>query len=185
MILELTEERKQAIIENDQCYDGCFFYAVKTTGIFCRPSCKSRVPNFENVTIFSSAEDALKDGYRPCKRCKSGGRTLPDEEWISHVEMYIDMNYAEPLTLAYIAEHCHSSPYHLHRVFKKIKGITPLEYVQNKRMREAEEYLKNSHFTVKKIGELVGISNASRFSTLFKERHGQTPSDFRKGKGNE
>ncbi|MEI3605325.1 bifunctional transcriptional activator/DNA repair enzyme AdaA [Pseudogracilibacillus sp. SE30717A] len=180
MILKLTEERKKAIIENDKNYDDHFFYAVKTTRIFCRPSCKSRVPNFDNVTIFSRAEDALQAGYRPCKRCKSGGRSLPDEEWISHVEMYIEGNYSKPLTLKYIADNCHSSPYHLHRVFKNIKGITPLEYVQSIRMKKAKEYLLNTDLPIKEIGRLVGIANAARFSTVFREQISQSPSQFRK-----
>ncbi|UOQ50566.1 bifunctional transcriptional activator/DNA repair enzyme AdaA [Gracilibacillus caseinilyticus] len=184
MMLQLTEERKKAIVENDKSYDDQFFYAVKTTNIFCRPSCKSRVPNFDNVTIFTQAEDALKAGYRPCKHCKSGGNSLPDEEWISHVEMYIKENYSNPLTLTSIAEHCHSSSYHLHRVFKKIKGITPLEYVQQLRIEKAEKYLVQTDLPIQEIGRLVGITNASRFSTVFKEKNSQTPSQFRKRRGN-
>lgn len=175
-----TEEQKEAIINNDKSYDNQFFYAVKTTKIFCRPSCKSRVPNFENVTIFKHAKDAMQSGYRPCKRCKSGGSRLPDEDWISHVEMYIRENYTEPLTLKDIAENCHGSPYHLHRVFKNIKGITPLEYVQQIRMEKAKTYLVNTDLPIKEIGRLVGIANAARFSTVFREKYRQTPSHFRK-----
>ncbi|HLQ73647.1 MAG TPA: bifunctional transcriptional activator/DNA repair enzyme AdaA [Bacillota bacterium] len=179
MLTKPTEEQKQAIIENDKSYDDKFFYAVKTTKIFCRPSCKSRVPNFDNVSISLTAEDAIKAGYRPCKRCKSGGKHLPDEEWITHVELYIKENYAKPLTLNKIADNCHGSPYHLHRVFKKIKGITPLAYIQQIRISKAKEYLLQTELPIQKIGELVGIPNASRFSTLFKEKNKQTPKSFR------
>lgn len=180
MMKKPTAEQQKAIIENDKSYDGQFFYAVKTTKIFCRPSCKSRVPNFDNVTIFENAEDALEAGYRPCKRCKSGGSHLPDEEWVSHVEMYITENYQKPLTLDYLADHCHGSPYHLHRVFKSIKRITPLEYVQQIRMNKAKEYLDQTDLPIKEIGKLVGIPNPTRFSTLFKEKNNQTPSHYRK-----
>ncbi|WP_440895581.1 bifunctional transcriptional activator/DNA repair enzyme AdaA [Amphibacillus sp. Q70] len=182
MMTKPTAEQKQAIIKNDKSFDGEFFYAVKTTKIFCRPSCRSRVPNFDHVTIFKHAEDALKAGYRPCKRCKSGGRQLPDEEWVSHVEMYIVENFSEPLTLKQIAEHCHGSAYHLHRVFKKIKGITPLEYLQQTRMEKAKDYLIHTDLSIKEIGKLVGITNAARFSTVFKHKNKQTPSHFRKNK---
>jgi AraC family transcriptional regulator of adaptative response / methylphosphotriester-DNA alkyltransferase methyltransferase len=59
-----------ATVSCDKEYDGAFFYAVKTTGIFCRPSCKSRVPNKDNVSFFLNASEAQKAGYRPCKRCR-------------------------------------------------------------------------------------------------------------------
>lgn len=180
MMKKPTEEQKRAIIENDQSYDGKFFYAVKTTKIFCRPSCKSRVPNFDNVTIFRDAADAVGAGYRPCKRCKSGGSRLPDEEWITHIEMYIKENYSKPLTLDYIADHCHGSAYHLHRVFKRIKGITPLEYLQQIRMEEAKIYLVQTDLSIQEIAKLVGIPNSARFSTVFKEKNKQTPSHYRK-----
>lgn len=180
MMKKPTEEQKKAIIENDKSYDDQFFYAVKTTKIFCRPSCKSRVPNFDHVTIFKHAEDALQAGYRSCKRCKSGGNRLPDEEWITHVEMYIKENYTTPLTLNAIAENCHGSPYHLHRVFKSIKGMTPLEYLQQIRLKKAKEYFIYTDLPIQEISKLVGIANAARFSTLFKAKNNQTPRDFRK-----
>lgn len=176
----ITAEQKRAIAENDQRYDGQFFYGVKTTKIFCRPSCKSRIPNFDNVTIFEHAEDALNAGYRPCKRCRSGGGRLPDEEWISHVEMYIKENYSKPLTLNTIADHCHGSPYHLHRLFKRINDMTPLDYLQQVRIDQAKKYLTETNLTVKRIAELVGVPNAARFSTLFKLKCNQTPSSYRK-----
>lgn len=182
MMTKPTAEQKQAITENDKSFDGQFFYAVKTTKIFCRPSCKSRVPNFDHVTIFAEAKDALKAGYRPCKRCKSAGSQLPDEEWVSQVEMYIEENHAQPLTLKRIAEHCHGSAYHLHRVFKRIKGITPLEYLQNIRIEKAKDYLIHTDLSIQEIGKLVGITNAPRFSTVFKDKNKHTPSHFRKNK---
>lgn len=180
MTINLTDERKRAIIDNDKSYDDKFYYAVKTTKIFCRPSCKSRVPNFDNVNIFFNVDDALKAGYRPCKRCKSGGGHLPDEEWVSHVAAFIEENYPQPLTLTTIADNCHGSPYHLHRMFKSIKGITPLEYVQQIRMETAMGYLIHSDLPIREIGRLVGIANAARFSAFFKEKSNQTPSQFRK-----
>ncbi len=69
----LTDEKWSAIIHNDASYDGAFYYAVKTTGIFCRPSCKSRVPNKENVLVFDTADAALEKHFRPCK---GAGRTV-------------------------------------------------------------------------------------------------------------
>lgn len=70
---KVTAEQWRAISENDKAYDDRVYYAVKTTGIFCKPSCESRVPNIANVTVFYHAQDAMKADYRPCKRCKSRG----------------------------------------------------------------------------------------------------------------
>ncbi len=137
---KLSEEQWQAILTNDVSYDGEFFYAVKTTGIFCRPSCKSKPPKQENVRIFENAQEALSAQYRPCKRCKPTGERLPDKEWVSVMTEYIEHNFAEPLTLEILAETCHGSPYHLHRTFKKIMEMTPLDYIQHKRIEKASEY---------------------------------------------
>ncbi len=95
------------------------FYAVKSTGIFCRPSCKSRIPNRNNVRIFHHAEQALSENFRPCKRCKPNGITLPNEEWVEQIKDYIEKHYDESLTLDMLAEMCHGSPFHLQRTFKK------------------------------------------------------------------
>lgn len=178
--VKITDEQWKAISNSDKSYDEEFFYAVKTTKIFCRPSCKSRVPNFDNVTVFYRAEDALKAGYRPCKRCKSGGCRLPDEEWVLQAEAYIKENYSSYLTLDIIADGCHGSPYHLHRVFKGIKDVTPLEYLQRVRMEKAMDYLVYTDVAISEIGKLIGISNAAHFATLFKKRTNQTPREFRK-----
>lgn len=75
----MTNEKWQAIIDNDASYNNQFFYAVKTTRIFCKPSCKSRVPKKENVRIFSNAKQALQANFRPCKRCKPTNENLPEE----------------------------------------------------------------------------------------------------------
>ncbi|WP_246131936.1 bifunctional transcriptional activator/DNA repair enzyme AdaA [Paenibacillus hemerocallicola] len=176
---KLTEEKWQAIINNDASYDNRFFYAVKSTGIFCRPSCKSRPPKKENVRVFPNAEQALAEQFRPCKRCKPNGLRLPDDDWVDQISQYIDSNYGETLTLETLADMCHGSPYHLHRTFKRIKGITPVEYVQHTRMAKAKECLSRSDQPVADIAMAVGIPNASYFITLFKKRTGRTPAEYR------
>ena len=106
----LTSEYWQAIIHNDSSYDNRFFYAVKSTGIFCRPSCKSRIPNKNNVRIFLNAEQALHENFRPCKRCKPNGITLPNKEWVEQIKDCIEKHFDEVLTLDILAEMCHGSP---------------------------------------------------------------------------
>ncbi|XMB29017.1 bifunctional transcriptional activator/DNA repair enzyme AdaA [Paenibacillus sp. BR2-3] len=179
MIVLLTEEKWQAILSNDASYDGAFYYAVKTTGIFCRPSCKSKVPKRENVRIFASAQQALAEHFRPCKRCKPTGERLPDKEWVAVMTEYIDNNYTEALTLETLAEMCHGSPYHLHRTFRKVMEVTPTDYIQQKRMAKACEYLIHSDKRVADIALHVGIPNTPYFVTLFKKKTGYTPTQFR------
>ncbi|MED0770475.1 bifunctional transcriptional activator/DNA repair enzyme AdaA [Bacillus siamensis] len=179
----LTDEKWNAIIHNDVSYDGVFYYAVKTTGIFCRPSCKSRVPNKENVLVFATAEAAIKRHFRPCKRCRPNGLRLPDEEWVAQITEYIDGHYHEPLTLSVLADMCHGSPYHLQRTFKKIRGISPIEYVQKKRLAKAGDLLMHTDKTVMEIALTVGFPNTAHFATLFKKRTGSSPTEYRKTAG--
>ncbi|OME21422.1 AraC family transcriptional regulator [Paenibacillus odorifer] len=176
---QMTEEQWQAILQNDVAYNDIFFYAVKTTGIFCRPSCKSKAPNRENACVFQNAEQALAAGFRPCKRCKPTGERLPDKEWVAVMTEYIDHNYMAPLTLETLAEVCHGSPYHLHRTFKKVSGITPVDYIQQKRIAKASDYLLTTEQAVAEIALRVGLPNTSYFITLYKKKTGYTPTQFR------
>ncbi|OBZ18287.1 AraC family transcriptional regulator [Bacillus sp. FJAT-27264] len=175
----LTEEKWQAILSNNSACDGTFFYAVRTTGIFCRPSCKSKAPKRENVAVFSVAEQALAAGFRPCKRCKPTGERLPDAEWVELMTRYMDNHLAEPVKLGHLAEVCHGSPYHLHRTFKKVTGITPVDYLQQQRVAKAKQDLLHTEQGVAEIGQSVGLPNTSYFITLFKSKTGYTPSQFR------
>jgi len=105
---------------------------------------------------------------------------LPDKEWVSVMTEYIDAHYTEPLTLHQLAEICHGSPYHLHRTFKKIMNITPVDYIQQRRITQACTELIQSHQSITAIGLNIGIPNTSYFVTLFKKKTGITPAQYRK-----
>lgn len=179
-----SDEQWNAIIHNDSRYDKQFIYAVRTTGIFCRPSCKSKEPVKSNVRIFQNAEEALSAHFRPCKRCKPTGERLPDREWVEQIKTYINDNYDEMITLEILAEHCHGSPYHLQRIFKRVTGMTPLEYVQQKRIEQAKHYLQKTDLSVSDISLCVGLGNVPYFITLFKRKTGFTPTQYRKQEAN-
>jgi len=176
----ISDEQWQAIMHNDSSYDNLFMYAVKSTGIFCRPSCKSRLPNQENVLIFKNAKQALSKGFRACKRCKPEGLQIPDEDWVVQITDYIDEHYAQPLTLEVLANMCHGSPFHLQRTFKRIKNITPVEYIQMVRIEHAKNLLKTTEKSIGEIGVRIGLSNTPYFITLFKKKIGLTPLQYRK-----
>lgn len=177
---KMTEEKWQAIIENDASYNDIFFYAVQTTRIFCKPSCKSRIPKKENVRIFHQAADAIAAGFRPCKRCKPTNERLPDREWVAIITQYIDNNYANKLTLEVLGEVSHGSPYHLQRTFKKVTGISPTEYTQQVRIARATKLLIETERAIATIAEDVGIGNVPYFMTTFKKITGRTPTTYRK-----
>ncbi|CAM4460975.1 bifunctional transcriptional activator/DNA repair enzyme AdaA [Paenibacillus tarimensis] len=176
---KLTEEHWQAILANDVSYDQQFIYAVQTTGIFCRPSCKSRPPRRENVRLFSSADEALSQSFRPCKRCKPAGERLPDQEWVDQIASYLDKHYRESVTLESLAVQFNGSPYHLQRTFKRIAGITPVQYLQRKRITAAMELLSRSDELLSSVAAAVGLTSTAYFITLFKRITGVTPAHYR------
>ncbi|MBH5320221.1 methylphosphotriester-DNA--protein-cysteine methyltransferase family protein [Paenibacillus sp. GSMTC-2017] len=178
-LLELTELKWHAIIQNDATSDGTFFYAVKTTGIFCRPSCKSKPPNRENIAIFPNALAAERANFRACKRCKPTGQRLPDEEWIKRITDYIDNHFVDTITLGKLADIAHGSPFHLHRTFKRISGVTPSAYINQLRIAAAKTKLIETDLTISLIGESVGMANTPYFITMFKKMTGYTPAQYR------
>ncbi|MGI2328633.1 bifunctional transcriptional activator/DNA repair enzyme AdaA [Planococcus sp. YIM B11945] len=171
----------QAIIENNPAFDDRFFYGVATTGIFCRPSCKSRLPHKDNVRIFNNAYIALAEGFRPCKRCKPDGLNLPADEWVQHITEWIDDHFTEDVSLEKLADIAHGSPYHLQRLFTKTKGLSPTAYIQELRLEKAARDLRTTKLSVEAIGKAAGFSNTPYFITLFKKKKGETPGSFRKG----
>ncbi len=191
-IQSIPSEYWNAISECDSRFDKQFYYGVKTTRIFCRPSCKSRVPNKGNVLVFESAQNFLKLGFRPCKRCKPDNILLPNEQWIELICEWIERNYQEEISLNILADTFHSSPFHLQRTFNKVKGESPLNYLQHIRLTNAAKKLKETEDSIKYISSSVGFTNSSYFSTVFKKYYNISPNNYRKnlkygntGKGSE
>ncbi|MGG3451197.1 bifunctional transcriptional activator/DNA repair enzyme AdaA [Domibacillus aminovorans] len=162
----IPAEYWKAITECDAAYDETFFYGVTTTGIFCRPSYKSRVPNQENVRIFKNAYIALEEKFRPCKRCKPDGLHLSAEEWVEQIVEWIDQHYIKPLTLHTLADISDGSPYHLQRLFKRVRGLSPTEYIQQVRLEKAIHGLETTGQSIADIGTAVGFSNTPYFIRL-------------------
>lgn len=176
----MREEQWRAIVECDAAFDGQFYYAVATTGIYCRPSCKSRTPKPEHVRIFLRREDAAEH-YRPCKRCRPDAARWPDEELAERVRTVIGERYAEALTLQRIAEELHVSPYHLHHVFKRVTGQTPAVALLTVRLDKAKALLTRTDASVTEVAGAVGYGNAGHFATVFVKHVGRSPREYREG----
>ena len=121
-----NDARWDLLVRRDPQADGSFRYGVKTTGVFCRPSCPSRLPKRENVVYFPSAREALDSGFRPCRRCRPDADPRPEP----HLEMIVRAcrrieEAEEPIPLAALAASAGLSPYHFHRVFRRVVGVTP------------------------------------------------------------
>ncbi|WP_438432158.1 bifunctional transcriptional activator/DNA repair enzyme AdaA [Gorillibacterium sp. sgz500922] len=172
-----------AIRTNNAAWNGRFLYAVESTGIYCRPSCASKPPLRNNVRIFRSAEEAERSGFRPCKRCKPERERLPDREWVEEIKGFIRSHCHEPLSLAAIATACLGSPYHLHRTFKRVEGVTPADYLQSCRLERAMSELRRTDASVAEIGARAGYANAATFAARFKREKGLSPSEYRASVG--
>lgn len=172
----------EATIKCDQAYDGQFFYAVKTTRIFCRPSCKSKTPNIENICFFNRSKDAIKQGFRPCKRCNPEQLSYynPQQSIVNEVIEYLEKNFQYKITLFEIATHIGVSPYHLNRTFKEKQQMTPHQYLENIRINKAQQQLIFTDLSVTEICFEVGYNNFSSFYRQFNKISGCSPPQYRK-----
>ena len=157
------DPRWQAIVKRDAAFDEAFVYAVKTTGIYCRPSSASRRPKPENVLFFASAEEAEAQGFRPSKRARQDqGSTLSRHvELIAAACRTIEQAETEP-SLDDLATSASLSPFHFHRIFKTISGMTPKKYAQAHRAQKISNRLQNDDSVTHAIYE-SGFNSSSRF----------------------
>ncbi|ANE47716.1 hypothetical protein SY83_17120 [Paenibacillus swuensis] len=177
----LRIEEWQAIVECDKQFDGIFYYGVKTTRIFCKPSCPSREPKRTNVFIFNEPSEAIHEGFRPCKRCQPAdahGRSREDEI-IEETLSYIESRYHENLCLTSLAELMFINQYHLHRMFKKKMNVTLGEYVTDFRLTKAKQLLLSTELTITEIGLRTGFSSPSHFSYTFRKNTQVSPKAYR------
>jgi AraC family transcriptional regulator, regulatory protein of adaptative response / methylated-DNA-[protein]-cysteine methyltransferase len=175
-------ERWDAVTQRDPHADGAFFYGVKTTGVFCRPSCASRQPRRENVDFFATTDEARAAGYRDCKRCQPGG--LPRELEIVHRACAaLDADPQQRLTLAQLSEAVHVSPFHLQRLFKRVVGVSPRQYQAAQRGAALREALHRGT-DVTRAAVDAGFGSPSRMYETASTELGMAPSAYRrKGAG--
>jgi AraC family transcriptional regulator of adaptative response/methylated-DNA-[protein]-cysteine methyltransferase len=175
------EDRWQAVVRRDRGADGRFFYSVKTTGVYCRPSCASRLARRENVEFHSTPADAERAGFRACKRCN------PDElsaggghaRAVAKACRLIEAAAVAP-DLDALAAAVDMSPSHFHRVFKSQTGLTPKAYATARRSRRVREELSRRDTVTSAIYK-AGFNSSGRFYASSAKVLGMKPTAFRAG----
>ena len=177
----VNDPRWPRVLARDASADGLFFYSVKTTGVYCRPSCSARPARPENVDFHASAAAAEAAGFRPCKRCKPDQPPLAEQHagLVATLCRRIEQADAAP-TLDALAAAAGMSPFHLHRVFKAVTGLTPRAYAAAHRARRVRSELHRADSVTDAIYE-AGYNSNGRFYAEADKLLGMTPSDFRAG----
>lgn len=179
-----SDPRWAAIVARDARADGQFYYGVRTTGVYCRPSCPSRRARPENVEIFTTRESAERGGYRACRRCKPGESSLAGRQahWVADACRRLDAADEIP-GLAKLAAHAGVSPFYFHRTFKSVTGVTPRQYAAARRSERLRRELARGGSVTAAIQD-AGYNSNGRFYAEADDVLGMTASAFRAGGAN-
>ncbi|HEY5623300.1 MAG TPA: bifunctional DNA-binding transcriptional regulator/O6-methylguanine-DNA methyltransferase Ada [Gammaproteobacteria bacterium] len=176
-----NEQRWAAVRARNHALDGVFVYAVKTTGVFCRPSCPSRQSKRDNTEFFRSPGDAEAAGYRACKRCHPKQQSPVDHSTRTIIEACVRLESAEVApTVGQLAADLGLSASHLRREFKRLTGVTPREYAAGKRVSRLQYELTDGKTVADAIYE-AGFGSSSRVYESADRTLGMTPAEFRDG----
>jgi len=176
-----NDPRWAQVIARDPKADGSFYYSVRTTGVYCRPTCPSRRPRPENVQFHSNRESAECAGFRPCKRCRPGAPSLSQQHAARIAAACVRIENAETApTLEQLAKYIGMSPYHFHRVFKAVTGLTPRGYATAHRAKRLRDELEQGTNITNAIFN-AGYNSSSRFYEESDRMLGMTPTRFRSG----
>lgn len=176
------EKYWQAVLSRDASMDGEFFYAVRSTGIFCRPSCPSRRPGRAQVRFFEQASAAERAGFRACRRCRPVGLGQPSAqaELAQRACQIIDEQPDAAPTLSELGARLGVSPFHLQRSFKQALGITPRQYAEARRIDRLKDRLRQGDSVTTAIYE-AGYGSSSRLYEQAPARLGMTPATYQRG----
>ena len=170
-----------AVQQRDRRFDGQFVYAVRSTRIFCRPSCSSRRPTRSRVEFFSSPADAERAGYRACKRCRpESTEAKAIDRAVARAAAFLEEHLDVPVTLVSLAREVGVSAFHLQRAFKRALGVSPREYRDAERRRRLADRLRKGD-TVSRATYEAGFGSSSRVYERASVTMGMTPATVRKG----
>ena len=175
-----SDPRWSSVLARDAAADGRFVYAVRTTGVYCKPSCASRRARPENVEFYPTPATAEAAGFRACRRCRpERPHTHPRAELVTALCRYIEAADTPP-TLDALARRAGMSPFHLQRVFKQVTGVTPKQYADAHRARRLRRKLVASGSVTEAIFD-AGFNSSGRFYDQADELLGMTPTRYRAG----
>jgi AraC family transcriptional regulator, regulatory protein of adaptative response / methylated-DNA-[protein]-cysteine methyltransferase len=176
------DPRWAAVAARDHRADGAFYYSVETTGVYCRPSCGSRRANPKNVRFHGTTAEAERAGFRACRRCKPDEPPLEQLHAATVAAICRVIEAAEKTPrLAVLARRAGLSPYHFHRVFKAVTGVTPRAYAAAHRTTRVRNELEKGSKTVTEAIYAAGFNSGGRFYETSNQLLGMTPTDYRAG----
>lgn len=177
----VNDPRWAAVLAHDARADGTFFYSVRSTGVYCRPSCSARAARPENVAFHASAAEAERAGFRPCRRCRPDQASLPEQHAarVTAACRTIEQANTAP-SLEQLAQQAGLSPFHFHRVFKRLTGVTPKQYASAHRAGRVRSELARGGSVTEAIFD-AGYNASSRFYEKSNGLLGMTPSSYRAG----
>ncbi len=177
----VTDPRWASVIARDATADGRFVFSVRTTGVYCRPSCAARRARPENVQFHATGEDAERAGFRPCRRCRPDRPSLIERHAAQVTRACRTIESAEHIpSLASLAADAGMSAWHFHRVFKSITGVTPRAYAQARLADRTRRELSRAGSVTDALYE-AGYNSSGRFYANSDARLGMTPSTYRAG----
>ncbi len=187
----------QAMLTHDARFDGCFFTGVTSTGIYCRPVCRVKVPKRENCRFFAHAAQAESSGFRPCMRCRpelAPHSLVWSTQDASHTlalqaaHMLDQFFYTPALatgqaapSLAAVAARLGVSDRHLRRIFEAHIGVSPLQYLQTRRLLCAKQLLTDTRLPMGHVAQASGFASLRRFNAAFVQHYRLAPTQLRKG----
>jgi AraC family transcriptional regulator, regulatory protein of adaptative response / methylated-DNA-[protein]-cysteine methyltransferase len=175
------DERWAALERREPRADGFFYYSVRTTGVYCRPSCAARRARRENIRFHATREEAERAGFRPCKRCRPDEPALSERRAVAVANACRLIESADDMpSLGALAEAAGMSAFHFHRVFRAITGLTPKAYAVAHRARRVRDELSRTG-TVTEAIYAAGFNSSGRFYATAPAVLGMTPTNFRSG----
>jgi AraC family transcriptional regulator, regulatory protein of adaptative response / methylated-DNA-[protein]-cysteine methyltransferase len=175
-----SNERWAAVLQRDPHFDQQFVYAVRSTGIYCRPSCPSRRPRREQVTFFGAPQEAEQAGFRACHRCHPDRNGTSAHDVVAQVCRYLEDQAGRRITLSELSRISGYSTFHLQRIFKKVLGISPRQYSAGRRLQDLKGRLRQGYNVITATYE-AGYGSSSRIYEAANGRLGMTPATYGRG----